>query len=101
MGDKEKRRAWRSEMLLEVRYEGAGVHANTRISDISARGVFIDSMTPLPVGSSIKLSFKLPSGNTIEAEGTVTQSQPRIGMGVEFTSIDPEDVKRIREIIHP
>jgi uncharacterized protein (TIGR02266 family) len=88
-------------MLLEVKYEGAGMRANTRISDISATGVFIDSMTPLPVGSHLKLSFTLPNGHRIEAEGLVTQCQPRIGMGVEFTEIKPEDRDHIREIIRP
>lgn len=99
--NKEKRRAWRSPMLLEVKYEGAGVRAETRISDISTSGVFIDAMSPLPVGSDVKLAFTLPSGRAIEAEGTVTQSQPRIGMGITFTKISHEDKESIREIIHP
>lgn len=99
--DKEKRRAWRSQMLLEVKYEGPGVRAETRISDISTTGVFVDAMSPLPVGSSVKLTFRLPTGRVIEAEGIVKQSQPRIGMGVEFTAITPEDRDHIREIIRP
>lgn len=99
--DQEKRRAWRSQMLLEVKYEGAGVRAETRISDISTTGVFIDAMSPLPIGSNVKLTFTLPTGRLIEAEGTVTQSQPRIGMGVEFTIIKPDDRDHIRDIIRP
>jgi uncharacterized protein (TIGR02266 family) len=99
--DKEKRRAWRSTLVLEVKYEGAGVRAETRISDISATGVFIDTMNPLAVGSRIVLSFKLPGGHMVEAEGVVTQSQPGIGMGVEYVKISPDDVRRIRENIHP
>ena len=99
MGE-EKRRASRSQMLMEVKYEGPGVRAETRISDISTTGVFIDAMSPLPVGSNIKLTFTLPTGRMVEAEGKVMQSQPSIGMGVEFTSIKPEDRDHIREIIH-
>jgi uncharacterized protein (TIGR02266 family) len=98
--DKEKRGAWRSTLVLEVKYEGAGVRAETRISDISATGVFVDTLNPPPVGSRLKLSFKLPDGHLIEAEGRVTQTQPGIGMGVEYTTVSPDDVRRIRENIH-
>lgn len=87
-------------MLLEVKYEGAGVRAETRISDISTTGVFIDAMSPLPVGSDINLNFTLPNGHKVEAQGKVMQSQPRIGMGVEFTEIKPEDRDHIRDIIN-
>jgi uncharacterized protein (TIGR02266 family) len=99
--DEEKRRAWRSTIILEVKYEGAGVRAETRISDLSATGVFVDTMSPPPVGSHLRLSFRLPDGHLIEAEGVVAQAQPGIGMGIDYTKINPEDVRRIRQIIHP
>jgi uncharacterized protein (TIGR02266 family) len=99
--DKEHRRAWRSSLVLEVKYEGAGVRAETRISDISATGVYIDTLSPPPVGSVLKLSFTLPDGHAVEAEGVVVHSQPRIGMGIEFTTLSPEDARHIRDHIHP
>src|SRR5262245_25075919 len=45
--DNDKRRASRSGLLIEVKYEGAGVRAQTRISDISLTGVFVETLTPL------------------------------------------------------
>ncbi|HXG91651.1 MAG TPA: PilZ domain-containing protein [Blastocatellia bacterium] len=100
MTDKEKRRASRAQLLLEVKYEGAGVRAETRISDISTTGVFVDAMTVLPVGSRIALSFKLPDGHTVKPEGVVRQSQPGIGMGIEFTKISPDDALHIQTFVH-
>lgn len=85
--------------MLEVKYEGAGVRAETRISDISKIGVFIDAMTPLPVGAVLELTFTLPNGRFIEVEGRVAHSQPRIGMGVEFINLKPEDARIISEIL--
>lgn len=85
--------------MLEVKYEGAGVRAETRISDISNVGVFIDAMTPLPVGAVLDLTFTLPNGRFIEVEGRVAHSQPRIGMGVEFINLKPEDARIISEIL--
>ena len=84
--------------MLEVKYEGPGVRAETRISDISGTGVFIDAMTPIPVGAVLKLAFTLPNGRSIEVDGRVAHSQPRIGMGVEFINLKPEDAQSISEI---
>jgi uncharacterized protein (TIGR02266 family) len=94
----EKRQAGRASLLLEVKYEGPGVRAETRISDISETGVFIDAMSPIPIGAVLKLTFVLPNGRMIEVEGRVAHSQPRIGMGVEFLNLKPEDAQSISEI---
>ncbi len=97
--DKERRQSTRGALFTEVQYEGAGIHAETRISDINLSGVFIDALSPLPVGAALKLSFTLPSGQRVATEGVVVHSQPRIGMGVAFTSLKPEDAKLIQEAI--
>ncbi|MFY9611360.1 MAG: PilZ domain-containing protein [Blastocatellia bacterium] len=94
----EKRQTDRATLMLEVKYEGPGVRAETRISDISESGVFIDAMTPIPVGALLKLSFTLPNGRFIEVDGRVAHSQPRIGMGVEFINLKTEDAQSISEI---
>jgi uncharacterized protein (TIGR02266 family) len=99
--DLEQRRAWRSPLLLEVTYEGAGVRAETRISDISVAGVYIDTVSPVPVGSSLDLTFTLPNGHVVHTKGLVVHSQPQMGIGVEFTDLDPEDARVIRESIRP
>jgi uncharacterized protein (TIGR02266 family) len=97
--DNEQRRAWRSALLLELTYEGAGVRTETRISDISVKGVYIDTMTLIPVGSNLKLTFTLPDGYVVHAGGEVVHSQPQAGIGVKFVNLDPEDARRIREFI--
>ena len=95
----DRRKARRKTLLVEVYYEGAGTRAQTRISDISANGVFIETLSPLPDGSNIRLAFTPPGGRRIEVEGIVTQSQPGIGMGVAFTRIKPEDARLIEQIV--
>jgi len=97
--DREQRASKRAKLVTEVQYEGAGVRAQTRISDISMLGVFIDALSPLPAGSNIRVSFTLPSGHVIDAEGLVVHSQPRIGMGVAFKSLSGENAERIREFV--
>ena len=97
--DKDRRQSRRGTLYTEVQYEGAGIRAETRISDISPSGVFIDALSPLPAGAVLSLSFTLPGGQRVATEGVVVHSQPRIGMGVAFTSLKPEDAKLIQDAI--
>jgi len=97
--ENERRHSNRGIMLTEVKYEGAGVRSETRISDINLSGVFIDAMSPLPVGAEIKLAFTLPGGQRVDTEGVVAHSQPGIGMGVEFTGLTPEQKELIQAAI--
>jgi len=97
--DSDRRQSRRGTLYTEVKYEGAGIRAETRISDISLSGVFIDALSPLPAGAVLNLSFTLPGGQRVATEGVVVHSQPRIGMGIAFTSLTPEDAKLIQEAI--
>ena len=97
--DDERRHSSRGTLFTEVQYEGAGIHAETRISDINLSGVFIDALSPVPVGAAVNLSFILPGGQRVATEGVVVHSQPGIGMGVAFTSLKAEDAKLIQETI--
>jgi len=95
----ERRQARRGTLFTEVTYEGAGIHAETRTSDINPSGVFVDVLSAVPVGAPMNLSFVLPGGKQVIAEGVVVHSQPGIGMGVAFTSLNAEDAKLIQETI--
>jgi uncharacterized protein (TIGR02266 family) len=97
--DKEQRRAWRSALLLEVTYEGAGVRTETRISDISVTGVYIETMSRIPVGSNLDLTFTLPDGSSVNTKGVVVHIQPQAGIGVKFIDLKREDARRIRQFI--
>ena len=87
----------RSAICIEVKYECDGKSYSSFIHDISEGGMFIESLTPLPRGSILSLSFKLPgSDSTVEATGEVmriveksTHFKAHIveGMGLRFTNI--------------
>jgi hypothetical protein len=95
----ERRKAWRAELALDVWYEGNSVRGETRISDLSVRGAFIEALTPMPVGTIFHLIFALPDGSVIETQATVAHSQPGSGMGVRFDSLSPEQTNTIRQFI--
>ena len=96
----ERRKAWRSGLVLEVWYEGENGRSETCISDLSVQGAFIETMAPMPVGATFKLVFVLPDSMVIETQGTVVRCEPRRGMGVKFISLSTEQSNYIRQFIH-
>ncbi|MFL6214069.1 MAG: PilZ domain-containing protein [Blastocatellia bacterium] len=96
----ERRKAWRTGLVLDVWYEGEGVRGETRISDLSVRGAYIEAASPLPVGTIFNVTFALPDGTVIETQATVAHSHPGSGMGVRFDSLTREQTNIIRQFIH-
>jgi hypothetical protein len=89
----ELRHARRVSYACEVQCTGVGMGVsplNPRISDLSTTGAFIDSMTHIPVGSMVKLTFSL-SGREIQAMAEVAHAMPGFGMGVRFVELSEED----------
>ena len=87
----EHRLAPRSHFLTEaeVMETPAGTWLKTRLSDLSLRGCYIDTLHPLPIGTRIRLRI-VRNNIILEALATVIYSQSRLGMGVSFTQLSPE-----------
>ena len=68
-----------------------------RTADLSSEGVFLETTTPLVVGTEMDLSFRLPgSQRTLTVVGEVVRIQSRgdglpPGMAVAFRRMEPED----------
>lgn len=87
---RERREAKRITFICEVRCESSSMrNLTTRINDLSTTGVFIDAMSPYPIGSVIKMSFTVLNV-PIEVSGEVRYAMPQMGMGVRFIDLKPE-----------
>ncbi len=73
----------------EVMEPPAGARLKTRLSDLSLSGCYVDTLHPLPVGARIRLRV-VRNKIILEALATVIYSEPRLGMGVSFTQLSPE-----------
>jgi len=63
-------------------------------------GVSIRTMSPLQIGSSPRLRFRLPGAKReVEADAKVTWSDRRIGMGLQFERVEPLDQESIDEFV--
>jgi len=72
--------------VVELR---SGSRLNSRISDLGLGGCYIDTITPLPLGSGVRLGL-LKGKQVVEVDGKAIYSHPGLGMGIAFTTASPE-----------
>jgi hypothetical protein len=61
----------------------SGSKVQARMSDLSRGGCYLDTMTPFPVGASVKALF-VANGRSFEAQAKVVYCMPGLGMGMAF-----------------
>jgi len=99
----------RLSLVLKVRYTTAGGKTiESRAGGIGGGGLFIESVSPLPVGTDISLEFALPDqpAEWLHAKGAIAWVCPKPdhytfspGMGVQFTDIHLDARARIVELV--
>jgi len=102
-----RRRAVRKPIRLMVEYESTEDFLVDYTANLSVGGMFIVTDRPLPKGTLLRMSFRLPGGEeTIEATGQVrwavqpSSSEPmRPGMGISFEELGDLDRARVQALL--
>jgi hypothetical protein len=81
-----------------VAWQGVGERVVSRVATVGLGGLFIKVNEPPPVGDVIRLYFEVPSGE-VRARAIVRSSIAGEGMGIEFTSMDPEARGRLSQLL--
>jgi hypothetical protein len=81
-----------------VAWQGVGERLVSRVATVGLGGLFIRVSEPPPVGEVIRLYFEVPFGE-VRARAVVRSSIPGEGMGVEFTSMEPEARGRLSQLL--
>jgi len=92
------RRSSRVHCLREitVTYEGQNERTVVKAPDLSASGMFINTIRAFPEGAVLNLRFRLAVTNAlVETRGEVRHCLPGVGVGVEFVGLAPEARKAI------
>lgn len=107
--DAERRRAPRILVDLEVDYASEDNFLFAYITDISATGIFVRTLSPEPPGTQLNLRFATGTGpDVFELEGEVIWVNPfrpgapdslHPGMGIRFVTIDDGLRRRLLELI--
>lgn len=85
---------------ISVAYRLGNTIAAALTINISHGGLAIRTTSPLDTETTVKVRFRLPGGaKDIDAEACVTWSDPRLGMGLQFTNIGAADQAAIDEFV--
>lgn len=75
---------------IPVQYRFGNTIAAASTLNLSRGGIAIRTTSPLEAGAKIKVRFRMPgSQRDIDAEGRVAWHDRRVGMGVQFDTVEP------------
>jgi PilZ domain len=83
---------------MHIAWQGRGLRTVARVVTLGLGGLFIDADKPPVVGEVIRVIFEVPGGD-VRATAVVRDSQPGIGMGIEFSAMDPEPRARLVQLL--
>jgi type IV pilus assembly protein PilZ len=102
----ERREHERVPVCLEVDYRSDDTFLFAYITDMSAMGIFIQTMTPKPPGTLLNLRFRTRDGKRIDVQGRVIWiNQPHgadsinPGMGVQFVELTAGEREQIMSLV--
>ena len=106
-GSDNKRRARRLQHELPVAYRSVGSFLTDWATNISHGGMFINTRSPLPVGTEVKILLQLPmlespvglSGRVTRVSEFDNQANTVPGMGIEFTDVDPSKRQQLEVLV--
>src|ERR671931_140367 len=75
---------------IPIQYRFGNTIAAALTLNLSHGGIAIRTTSPLDAGTKVKVRFRMPgSKRDIDAEGRVAWSDRRVGMGIQFETVDP------------
>ena len=72
----------------------SGARAHLKTGDLSSGGCFLDTLNPSPEGAEVLVTIS-QAGGKFTAIGRVVFAFPRLGMGIEFTRVEPEQLSTL------
>jgi c-di-GMP-binding flagellar brake protein YcgR len=98
-GQPNRRKHRRVSFVKDVVLEGVGP---ARSSDISAGGMYIETMSGFRVGADVVLQFKLnhTDRDVIKSHALVRYVHEGVGMGLAFTDLSPDDRDKIDRLVN-
>jgi len=106
MSEQDQRRFPRISASIEIRYEYGAVYRTDHTMDLSARGLYIVTTSPLEIGSPVAVTFNLPGfDHDFRINGRVVRNRLReapegpAGMGIEFLDVTREDEQVLLQFV--
>ena len=102
----DRRQSVRAPTCLNCSFESLENFEGALITNLSSSGVFINTVSPLPIGVKLRLRILIAESRAeIELPGVVVSHNigrsfdtSKVGMGVRFSAVAPEIVKQIHDL---
>jgi hypothetical protein len=82
----------------EIRQPGMKTVVWGSMTDISRTGCYLETLTTLPRNAKCELMLNV-EGTEIRAGAEVRVSHPSMGMGLQFTDVDPTEQKKLDDLM--
>jgi hypothetical protein len=83
---------------LELRDERINTPLRISATDVSGNGCYVETILPLPIGTTLRVDFYLQSEH-INISAVVRTCDPGVGNGIEFTGLPPEGKQHLQEYL--
>ncbi len=83
---------------LELRDERNNIPLRVTASDISGNGCYVETLTPFPVATQLKVQFWIEE-ERINSTAVVRTCDPAVGMGIEFVGLTPVLQDRFQNLL--
>lgn len=85
-------------VFLDCEVDGASGMVQTRISDLSVTGCFVDTRLQIQIGSPLIIRVTI-AGSPLTLTGRVVHTQPGIGFGMQFDALPAESRDAIARFV--
>ena len=83
---------------VRLRESGHEIWVDARFNEISMGGCYVETMSPFRHGTPLQLELSIDEQQILVA-GVVRNSQPTMGMGIEFTHIQPREAEKLYRVV--
>jgi len=80
--------------------EGESACLYGKLANLSKGGCFIETKSPFPAGTIVRVQFVAASGVKVRVTGEVRNVRPDKGMGVIFKSLAEQDREKLEALLH-
>lgn len=94
----EKRKFERKEMVAEAQMEFSSGKYDTRISEVSLGGCYVDSIASVVEGEPVSLTIK-SGDSSMPFTGEIAYLLPGFGFGIRFTDVTEERERFLLKIM--
>jgi hypothetical protein len=74
----------------------SGTRLAARVSEMSLKGCYLDTLNPFPQGTRIKVRITHENAS-FTALGRVIYQHPNMGMGIVFTAVEPAQLEVLKK----